>query len=235
MIRIAEEDLQKWLMSIHLYEESIFVSQLDPKTGAKKEFEVSAVDLANRMNLQAKLSTGLIQPNTIFYHNDGADERVMVYTPPMVRNMSIHSGRGKRVVSVPMPAMVFWNVKNKYFIAALMGEDIKPGTRLAKAPLPNVHENGEICAGSVKFPKGGLRGIKEAEHLFWESEFNSDLSNGKSKSHEDVLDLYKTLKGARCFPRRELVELSYTLGDIVNNLSQDTADMNLEDNDDTEV
>jgi PRTRC genetic system protein B len=229
MIRIADEDLQKWLMSIHIYEESIFVSQLDPKTGAKKEFEVSAVDLANRMNLTAKLSTGLMKPNTIFYKDDGVDERIVIYAPRAIRQLHIDLSRGKRQISVPMPPMVFWNVKNRYFVAALTGDEISPKTKLAAAPVPNVHENGEICAGNVKFPKGGMRTIREAERLFWESEFNGDLANKKCKSYKDVRDLYKSLKARTRFPTRELVELDINLGELIEKLQQDTADMNIED------
>jgi PRTRC genetic system protein B len=227
MIRIADEDLQKWLMSIHVYEESIFISQLDPKTGAKKEYEVSAADLANRMNLTAKLSTGLMKPNTLFYHDDGAQERVMIYIPAAVRQMNISLSKGMRKVRVPMPPMVFWNKKNKYYIAALTSDKISAATRLAAAPVPNVHDDGEVCAGNVKFPKGSIRTINEAERLFWESEFNGDLVANKCQSHRaDVRKLYKGLKGR--FPKNELTASlvsKNTLGELITCLQSDSAEM----------
>jgi PRTRC genetic system protein B len=214
-------DTQTWMMSLHFFDESIYLQAADHKTGETKEYEVSAADIARRMDGRSKLSTGLMSLNVIFYANLGDGDRVIHYIPPAVRELQVRRGKSVKRYQVPLPPMVLW-YEGGYRIAALMNDAITPKTQLATPPLPNVHEGGKICTGSVKFPRCSMAAFAQVERLLWESEWNHHLADGKCRSErKNVIRLWKKLQGKKTFPEKELCASRYTLGDLAGRLSDD--------------
>jgi len=86
--------------------------------------------------------------------------------------------------------------------------------RLYRAPLPNVHMDGMICQGSARFPAAAPEKMAQAAQVFFESEFNGDLSLDKVASHDGpVLAFLRRLRGR--FPARELLESGLTVADAM--------------------
>ena len=97
-----------------------------------------------------------------------------------------------------------------------------PDSRLYRAPFPNIHDDGSICWGQNTPPKAHHRHAQAAWHLFFESQFNGDLANGKSgKYASDVRRMLKYVarKKLDSWPENDLVmhhqNLRYTLQELV--------------------
>jgi hypothetical protein len=85
------------------------------------------------------------------------------------------------------------------------------------APCPNVHPEG-ICRGNAPFPKAAPATIWQAVDVFFESRFNRDLSNGKSKAYpECILDQWRVLHETegKTYPLDDLVKTKLTLKDLL--------------------
>jgi PRTRC genetic system protein B len=123
-----------------------------------------------------------------------------------------------RQLRVPMPSFVFMGIGRDYFVWAVKETTFQPSSRFYRAPIPNVNAvDGKVCFGNVEVPTACLQTIKEAWSLFIESNFNQDLTNGKSKrfsqnilSQLEVLHA-KGLEGKRCrYPLSDLVAIGRT-------------------------
>lgn len=97
-----------------------------------------------------------------------------------------------------------------------------PDSRLYRAPFPNIHDDGSICWGQNTPPKAHHRYAQAARLLFFESQFNGDLTNGKSGKYvSDVrcMPKYVARKKLESWPDNHLVvhrqNLRYTLQEIV--------------------
>ena len=118
------------------------------------------------------------------------------------------------VLAVPLPGLVFVGHGSQYGAWAVVPPDDAPagwlpdaGTQLYNCPTPNVSGNG-VCTGNVPFPEAGVATVWAAVNLFFESEFNDHLSNGKSQAHpRSVLALWRKLAraGAETYPLDDLV------------------------------
>ena len=161
--------------------------------------------------------TGLLPPDCLFWQNQSGRNRVGIWIPPAIRKLNFACKRGKpNAITIPLPGFVFVGDGPRYYIYAAKERPASASDMLYHAPLPNVHDNGEICAGSVKFPECEPGAIAEAARLFFESEFNGDLASGKVKGQRDSLfNTLKSLTGARKFPLRNMIysgPLSNVLG-----------------------
>lgn len=172
------------------------------------------------------LSTPVLPICCLFWQQIGGVERLAVYVEPRVWVVSVALAganddskrkRGKRQVwKVPLPGLVFAGYETSYQVYAVEERPASDTARLYAAPCPNV--SGGICAGSAKFPTAGAGTIWKAVDLFFESDFNNHLANGKCKSHKgSVLDMWQELHeaGATAWPAGELVETRLTLADLM--------------------
>jgi hypothetical protein len=72
-----------------------------------------------------------------------------------------------------------------------------------------------ICRGNVDFPQAAAGTIWPALRLFFESDFNNHLSNGKSKGYpRGILAAWEKLAGAEAWPEDDLVSAGVTLGKV---------------------
>jgi hypothetical protein len=115
----------------------------------------------------------------LFYTEIRSRVRIGVWLPPAVRSITFASGRRPQAWRVPLPGCVFVGEGVRYSIYAAVNRPTQESSPLCLMPLPNVHGNGSICAGSVQFPVCSAETIHAAAALFFESEFNHDLAGGK--------------------------------------------------------
>lgn len=210
---VSEEDYQRLLARIEVFQETIVMTRFDGDGQGVATYEVAPESLAAAF-AGIPIATGLLPKNVLFYSRDDRGERIGVFLPRCVRRLAVVDGGERRVYRIALPPMVFAGHETAYVAFACKqrpGED----DRLYHAPLPNVHTNGKICAGSVEFPVCSLGTIYRAAKAFFGSDFNQHLVNRKSKAQpDDVTAMWAALAGSgAAWPLDDLVPIgSLTMG-----------------------
>lgn len=205
---------QLLLMRLDLYPEAILrTTYADGRVVSYDE--VSPADVASAL-AGLDVGTGVLPPNVLFYRQ-GSAERVAVYLPAQVRAVRLDGDPGP--LTIPWPPLVFLGQGRVYQVFALAtGDWPQADTPLCHTPSPNVHTSGNVCQGTVKFPRCSLATVHEAADLFFSSQFNHDLSVGQvSRKHKNVVHLWRELDeaGADTYPLDDLVPTGATLEDLL--------------------
>ncbi len=173
-------------LALVLTDETMYLTRFSERGEPLSSHPVSANDVAGAFN-KFSASTGILPADVLFWQSRGGRDRLAIWLPPMVRALTFAQGRRDVTLRVPLPGFVLVGAGVKYFIFAATARPTKPTDQLYHAPLPNVHiPSGLICAGNVQFPKARAETLPQAATLFFESQFNSDLSSGKIKSQIGV-------------------------------------------------
>ena len=128
--------------------------------------------------------------------------------------------QGLKKIKVPIPATVMIGVGMQYSLFAL-AHPYTPDTRLFRAPFPNIHDDGSICWGQNTPPKAHHRNARAAWQLFFESQFNGDLANGKSEKYgSDVrrMLVYVSRNKFDHWPAADLIETRGSLRYAINSI-----------------
>lgn len=215
--------------------DSTFYTRFDDRGKPTATYPVLLADVAQALG-HIQLTTGLLPPDVLFItaaSSQGA-ATIGIYLPPARRAITFAAGRGRaQVVRVNLPGFVFvGRAGTPYRIYAVKARPTGEGDTLYRAPLPNVQDNGEVCAGSVAFPVSAPNTIHAAATLFFESQFNDDLSDGKLKRVLPVRSLRYTLTHLRgAFPMGRLISCG-PLSNVMTGRPVDTAPMPTETADD---
>lgn len=161
--------------------------------------------------------TGLI-PETLLATGVG---HTMWWIPPRSRTLWFRAEElgGERSATVPLPGLVMLTVADDWIIYAVKGKERpRPDTPLYQAPFFNVWDEGRICRGTAKVPKGNAKANPQCwEEAFFCSYFthpnihtrNGLVKGGAYEFWKDMLDGKFTK-----FPERKLVETRYTLNSL---------------------
>lgn len=110
-------------------------------------------------------------------------------------------------ITVPIPSTLLVGVNQAHYLLAVKGKTFDPMGQLFHAPFPNVHPDGKICWGKNEKPKVEANSAEAVWSLFFNSPFNGDLVQNKSKKfQEDVRKQLKALVGESTFPVKSLVQ-----------------------------
>lgn len=201
----------KLLMSIHIYEESIVLQDIQRKEGSFRM--VSARDLAHTLASGLSFDSGLLPENALWWGNSKGGVVVAVWVPPGVRRLAVQSSLDKTErYAVPLPGLIFICRSGRApWVYAAARRPSAPKDKVFHAPLPNVHDTGDTCGGSVRFP----REVEKIPEVFLTSFFTRHLITGASKSCPgDVVKLWKRLDGKKEFPLSDL-EPCGTVGELL--------------------
>lgn len=182
-------------LRLDLYDESIVLTRYAEGIPISS-YEVSPEDVAAAF-AGAPMSTGLLPPGCVFYTRRGGRERIGVYLPPQVRALTVTAKGEHTTFQVPLPGFIFTGWGSEYNIYAVSEYPARQLAMLYHAPVSNVYENGRICTGDVSFPACASDTVHQAVGLFFESNFNFDLSNGKSRKYDCVVEMWRDLDKAR--------------------------------------
>lgn len=213
-------------LRLDLYDDYILARKFQ-KTG-QPDGGFYALDPLDTLTALAGLTLGspLLPSGCLFWQRAEGGERLGIYAPPQVWPVNVSAGKDRERLAVPMPGLVWigqgttyslYAVKAPSTLPTVAGQGEWPGkdTELWKAPCPNVGDRG-ICSGNVAFPQAGAETIWPALRLFFESDFNDHLSNGKSKKHpKSVLAAWRKLAGRESWPEDDLEPAGVTLGKVV--------------------
>jgi len=208
-------DTQVLRAEIRVYSESIILTKHNEGGQAYATFEVSPEDLAAVFG-GILIETPLLPKNTIFYRRANGREEAAVYLPPSQRKVRMDGGWSGKI---PCPPLLFITAKT-FMVFAVKQRPVDMGSRLFKAPYPNIYDDGHVCQGTADFPAPSLDGISGAIKEFFESYFNNDLGNQKSKRHNSrVTELWREIEGVSAYPMNDLIEAGLTLGEVLNGSS----------------
>jgi PRTRC genetic system protein B len=187
--------------AVVLTDESAYLARYDDRGERTALYPVTVADVAACFNTFGA-STGLLPADCLFWQHTGQGDRLGLWLSPARRTLRF--GGHIPALTLPLPGLVFVGRGRSYWLYAATRRPEK-GDRLYCAPLPNVHQNGSICTGTVKFPACSAATIRADADLFFESEFNYDLLLGNVAGNGNPANALRALKGAKTFPTRLLV------------------------------
>jgi PRTRC genetic system protein B len=201
-------------VTLTLTDETIWLTRHDRCGAAAATYPVSMVEVSNAFN-RFGARTGLLPADALFWSSIAGSLRLGIWLNPAIRALRI--GRGKKVetLRVPLPGLVFVGQGKQYSIYAAQKRPMTDRAQLYQAPLPNVHQNGSICAGNVQFPAASGETIGQAVEMFFESLFNYDLADGKLRNDANLITFLRGLRKARAFPIDRLAPSPVTLREVM--------------------
>lgn len=161
--------------------ETIYVTRFDERGAPQLTYPVASADVANIFN-GFGAETGVLPPDTLFWQSLRGRLRIGIYLPPAMRTLAFAIGRRVTKITIPLPGFVFAGLGTQYEIEAVRARPLRESDQLYRAPLPNVSEDGRICFGSAHPPRCGPDTIAGAAQIFFESEFNDHMAEGKIAS-----------------------------------------------------
>jgi len=166
---------------ITLCDETIYLTRFD-RGAPSATYPVAARHVAEAFGDLRGATTGLLPADALFFMENKGRARIGVWIPSAVRSITFAAGRRPQVWRVPLPGCVFVGEGVHYDLYAALDRPTAENSPLYKMPLPNVHDDGHICAGNVQFPVCSAATVHTAAALFFGSEFNHDLAGGKITS-----------------------------------------------------
>jgi PRTRC genetic system protein B len=207
-------------VTVTLTDEACWITRHD-RTGAPGlTYPAAIAEVSNAFN-RFGANTGLLPVDTLFWSNVAGVMRLGVWLPPAIRTIKLHIKANAETLHVPLPGLMFVGWQRQYSVFALAKRPRTGREVLHRTPLPNVHDNGTICQGTVEFPTAAQDTIAQAVDLFFESLFNADLSGGKLQNGE-LLPLLRDLskRKARKFPIDRLVSSGVTVHEYISGESR---------------
>ncbi|HJU45774.1 MAG TPA: hypothetical protein VJ647_03275 [Chitinophagaceae bacterium] len=162
---------------------------------------------------------GLLSPR-LLYINPRRDGFAIWHTPSQVVNILFREDLGIVSGKAPVPPLIWKATLNRLYVYA-MAEEKKPTTKtpLCHAPFFNIHENGEVCMGTVDVsidkscPLEDF--MRQWENYFWNSRFSHLINNG-SPVKGDITQLWQQLVNqCKTFPYHRLISNGRTIKDII--------------------
>lgn len=218
---ISRDDIPR--VTVTLTDETAWITRHGPSGEALLTYPARMQDISNAFN-RFGACTGLLSADTLFWSSTGGVLRVGIWIEPGKHDILL---RGKKLerLTLPLPGLVFIGEGCQYSVYAATQRPAETTDLLYHCPLPNVHENGQICQGNVKFPRCAPDAMTEAIRLFFGSEFNYDLAG------KDLIDLLRSLNRRRAFPEKSLRRYG-AIGDVIaNKIESDDAPFGLDDDD----
>jgi PRTRC genetic system protein B len=198
------EQRQALRMRLDLYDESIVMTRFEHGHVAQC-YEVSPDALAASM-AGLPIVSGLLPRNCLFC-DLGAQPRLGIYRPPQVRTVKLYHEGEVVDMRVPFPPAVFVGQGRTYRIFAVRRYPAAGREPLYYFPAPNIWRDGRVCQGDVPFPACTVETICEAAEMFFASQFNHDLEDGKSKKYEEsIIAMWRdpVVVGADEYPLEDL-------------------------------
>jgi len=155
-----------------------------------------------------------VLPNNVLYLNTQTNGFAVWFTPPQevslyfVQGLKIPNGKAK------IPAMVWKATKDSLNVYSIKGKS-KPNekTMLFHAPFFNIHDNGNVCMGTVNIQIDRFTSLEEFISKWQVYFFNSYFSHtiGNHQKSEDLIALWQSLVDTgNNFPQDQLVKHYYS-------------------------
>lgn len=207
--------------SLHFYQDQITVTRRQGLSLA--HYPVDARDLLAALR-DLPISSGLLpcgRPDRPLHMlawrcRQGAVS-LTAYLPPWQQTVTLLDGAGREYTyTLPLPPTLLQGEERRYRLFALAGPPAGPATPLYRYPLPNIHDNGVICAGDAGLPTAAADTLDAALDALFAARFQAHLLNQRCRRYpDDVRRLLADLDSAAAFPLDELLPAGNTLSTLL--------------------
>ena len=145
-------------------------------------------------------------PAGLVRHGLGANGVFYVYSAPAQKVLIALNGQA---VTVPIPRTVMLHYDDIVWFWAIKTSSFDLDAQVFLAPFSNLYGDGHVCWGQNKAPHADPAQARKTWELFFGTEFNFDLGQGKSKKYpQSVTELLAGLDGKNSFPLGDLVPVN---------------------------
>lgn len=163
---------------------------------------------------------GLIPENVIYYHSESQDPTIMWIRPAEKRYLYFSDHLKIESAEYQMPITLFLLHDKDLKVYRLLEEKLTDKTVFYYLPLPNIHEDSDVCLGGakhkIKKPKSLEDVIKNYEDLFYHTTFNA-LHNDNFFDQQLIYNEVAKNKDIREWPAKQIKDL--TLKKLMNEIS----------------
>ncbi len=161
---------------------------------------------------QSEVDSGWIAPGIIREGRNKYGDWFVYFRPQTIVNLTLKNKKMENHLVIPIPATILLGVGKLHYLFALDGNEFEPDGKAYYAPFPNVHPDGQICFGDNPEPEAHHMYAAKTWKLFFESPFNGDLIEGKSKSKkDDVRKILAAYDGTDQYPLSDMVQMSSSI------------------------
>lgn len=171
---------------------------------------VTAPDVAAAFSMK-EIDTGWLPAGMVRTGQNAGGPWFVYSTPPQKVKISLDDNI---TLTVPVPRLALVGIGGSYSLAAMHTKHFDPDALVYEAPFPNVYLGGKICWGTNTPPEAQPENARKVWELFFESHFNADLKEKKSKAHsKDVRDMLRALdhNQARTYPVSDLLSMNISV------------------------
>ncbi|SJZ85402.1 hypothetical protein [Sediminibacterium ginsengisoli] len=194
---------------------------IDPHPLTDKE----CIHLSAALQSSSALSNNFLQcrgliPSKLLYTRQGSEGFAIWHTPAMKHFLAYTNELGLTNGNYQLPAMIWRASRTELAVFAMAEKDIPTmNTPLYHAPFFNIHENGNVCMGTVDIDIDNNTYLEDFisqwEEYFFNSKFSHVLGN-RSPVKGNIIQLWKSLKDARKrFPSSTLIKHKATLKNLI--------------------
>lgn len=166
-----------------------------------------------------EFDSGWLYPGVVRAGHGKQGDWFVYFHEPTIRKIAI-VGKTLAVPEIPLPATVMLQYGRSTFMFCLGNKtEFDPKAEAWHAPFANIELTGRICWGKNMAPKAEPAKALEIWRRFFESMFNNDLTNNKSKSHEgNINELLVKLDKKKTYPYSDLLIMGRNIGSIIERI-----------------
>ena len=179
---------------------------------------VSAMDVAHALANDLAFGTGLLPPSTLWWSNSRSGPVYAIYAEPKIRKVALEldvKTPAKRF-TLPFPGLIFLCSPGRapyVFAVKKMPTEGGESDAVYNAPLCNIHDSGQSCAGTHRYPAR----VADIPRSFFTSFFTATagLRNRSKLYPENIVHLWDYLDGKKRFPVTDLIKVG-TIKDLMD-------------------
>lgn len=207
------------LAQICIYDDCIVLTRRET-SGAWRSYPISPDALAQTLG-KLPITAGLLPEGTIGAGLRDGDAFYVQHLPAGPARLQLLEAGQASMLRVMLPPLIWAGWRDHYRIFALGPHtNLAADTPLYHAPFPNVYTSGGICWGNVRVQRASPTTTPAMRRLFLEeSQFNSHLDSGKSKSGRSAIAQlrYVAKRGADTpYPLDDLLPTGLRLGALLD-------------------
>ena len=199
---------------LDFYHQAVVLSIYDAEVVTTRV--VSAMDVAHALANDLAFGTGLLPPSTLWWRNSRSGPVFAIYAEPKIRKVALELDvkTPAKHFTLPMPGLIFLCSPGRApWVFAVKKKPTKGSDGVYNAPLCNIHESGQSCAGTHRYPAR----VADIVPSFFASFFTAtaNLRNRSKLYPENIVHLWEYLDNKKRFPVTDLVKIG-TLKDLMN-------------------
>ncbi len=192
------------LLRLDLYEDLLLLSEYDGRKRAKTVRMVSALEVLRVFTAEGRIGSGILPAGAFWWGTARGRDTVALWRDPQVWRIALQREAFKPAVRyrLPMPGLIFLcSAGQPPAVFAALGRPRSMQDTVYHAPVFNVFTSGVSCAGTHVYPDK----LDQVPEEFFLSLFTLVEGRGRSKKHQELLDLWEELNGQKAYPVEDLV------------------------------